>query len=446
MKARWIGGNEARLLENGEDYYPRVLRAIASARRQVLIETFILFEDKVGNELRRVLVEAGRRGVQIDLTVDGYGSSDLSAAFLSAITEAGARVHLFDPRPKIFGFRRNLFRRMHRKIVVVDGELAFVGGINFSADHLADFGPTAKQDYAVEVRGPIVGTIHRFTLLMLPRERRRTLREALGEWLERRREPECGPPPEGSALAAFVVRDNLAHRNDIEHQYRLAFRAARSYVCLANAYFFPGYRLLRDLRRAARRGVRVDLILQGEPDMPIVRIAARMLYAHLLRAGVRIHEYCERPLHGKVAVVDDEWATVGSSNLDPLSLSLNLEANLMLRDRAFAVDLRERLGRLIAGHCRAMEPGIARNSGLWRFVPGFVVFHVLRRFPKWATWLPAHEPQLKTIGLRPDDRGKELAEAAPRDGADRVDEQGCVRDGASPGNADRALSATGRLR
>jgi len=406
VKARWIGGNEARLLENGEEYYPRVFEAIASAHRQVLIETFILFEDKVGDELRRALVDAGRRGVQVDLTVDGYGSSDLTDAFLSTLTEAGVRVHVFDPRPKIFGFRRNLFRRMHRKIVVVERALrAFVGGINFSADHLADFGPMAKQDYAVEVRGPIVGMIHRFALRMLPRERRRSLRELLGGWLERRREraaSQAQAAPRDGVLAAFVVRDNGAHRNDIEHQYRVALRAARSYACLANAYFFPGYRLLRDMRRAARRGVRVDLILQGEPDMPIVRIAARMLYAHLLRAGVRIHEYCERPLHGKVAVVDDEWATVGSSNLDPLSLSLNLEANLMLRDRAFASELRRRLGCLIEEHCKAMEPGAARNSGLWRLVPGFVVFHVLRRFPKWATWLPTHEPRLHTVGMRPD--------------------------------------------
>ncbi|HEY0877470.1 MAG TPA: cardiolipin synthase ClsB [Zeimonas sp.] len=435
MKARWIGGNEARLLENGEAYYPRVLEAIASARRQVLIETFILFEDKVGRQLHDVLIEVGRRGVQVDLTVDGYGSSDLTSAFLSALTEVGVRVHMFDPKPKIFGLRRNLFRRMHRKIVVVDAEVAFVGGINFSADHLADFGPMAKQDYAVEVRGPIVAAIHGFALRMLPRERRRTLRERLGDWLERRREPadaqtRAGQRDEG-VLAAFVVRDNGTHRNDIEHQYRIAFRAARSYVCLANAYFFPGYRLLRDMRRAARRGVRVELILQGEPDMPIVRIAARMLYEHLLRAGVRIHEYCERPLHGKVAVVDDEWATVGSSNLDPLSLSLNLEANLMLRDRDFAVDLRQRLERLIAEHCMAMEPGIARNSGLWRLVPSFAVFHVLRRFPKWATWLPTHEPQLHTVGLRPDDGERSVAARVPNDGAERVDERGRTDPGAS---------------
>jgi len=404
-----------------------VFEAIAAARRQVLIETFILFEDKVGNELHRVLIEAARRGVQIDVTVDGYGSSDLTSEFLAALGEVGVRVHLFDPRPKIFGFRRNLFRRMHRKIVVIDAELAFVGGINFSADHLADFGPMAKQDYAVEVRGPIVAAIHRFVLGMLPRERRRTLRQLLGEWLERRRreaaERWSDARPGQGVLAAFVVRDNGVHRNDIERQYRIAFRAAQSYVCLANAYFFPGYRLLRDMRRAARRGVRVELILQGEPDMPIVRIAARMLYEHLLRAGGRIHEYCERPLHGKVAVVDDEWATVGSSNLDPLSLSLNLEANLMLRDRGFAMDLRRRLERLIEEHCKAMEPGGARNSGLWRLVPSFAVFHVLRRFPKGATWLPTHQPRLQTVGLRPDEGERSPgARASPDEAGPPADE------------------------
>jgi len=430
VKAQWIGGNEARLLENGEAYFPCVFEAIASARRQVLIETFILFEDKVGNELHRVLVEVGRRGVQVDLTVDGYGSSDLGEDFLGTLIDAGVRVHLFDPKPKIFGLRRNLFRRMHRKIVVVDAERAFVGGINFSADHLADFGPMAKQDYAVEVRGPIVGVIHRFALHTLPRDRRRSLREVLGQWLERRRERAAvasrAAARDDGVQAAFVVRDNGNHRNDIEHQYRIAFRAARSYVCLANAYFFPGYRLLRDMRRAARRGVRVDLILQGEPDMPIVRIAARMLYEHLLRAGVRIHEYCERPLHAKVAVVDDEWSTVGSSNLDPLSLSLNLEANLMLRDRAFAVELRQRLERLIAEHCKQMEPGVARNSGLWRLVPTFAVFHVLRRFPNWATWLPTHQPRLKSVGMRPDDRERSIGAAAAQDdpvGGERAAEE-----------------------
>src|SRR4029453_1234095 len=141
----------------------------------------------------------------------------------------------------------------------------------------------------------------------------------------------------------FVYRDNRDHRNDIERQYRGAIRSARREVTIAMAYFFPGYRLLKTLRHAPRRGVRVRLILQGPPDMPIVKTAAELLHSQLIQAGVEIHEYCKRPLHGKGAVIDDDWATVGSSNLDPLSLALNLEANVVIRDSAFNAVLNSRL-------------------------------------------------------------------------------------------------------
>ncbi|WP_228468646.1 phospholipase D-like domain-containing protein, partial [Achromobacter denitrificans] len=133
--------------------------AIAGAREEVLVETFILFDDAVGQEIQRALIEAGRRGVSVDLTVDGYGSDELDEAFIGAMTDAGIRVHIFDPRPRFLGVRTNVFRRMHRKIVAVDRRCAFVGGINFSADHLPDYGPEAKQDYAVRVEGPLAADI-----------------------------------------------------------------------------------------------------------------------------------------------------------------------------------------------------------------------------------------------------------------------------------------------
>jgi cardiolipin synthase len=191
-----------------------------------------------------------------------------------------------------------------------------------------------------------------------------------------------------------VVRDNTEHRTDIEHHYRIALRAARREVIIANAYFFPGYRLIKEMRRAARRGVRVCLVLQGQPDMPIVTVAARMLYDHLMRAGVQIFEYCERPLHGKVALADDEWATVGSSNLDPLSLSLNLEANVIVRGRAFNQGLRTTLERLMRENCKAIDPQRDMAHSWGRLGASYLAFHVLRRFPAWAGWLPAHQPRL----------------------------------------------------
>ena len=394
MRKAWISGNRFTLLENGEAFFPRVFEAIASARREVLLETFILYEDRVGKELHAVLLGAASRGVQINMTIDAFGSHGLPDGFIGALTAAGVRVHVFEPAPRLFR-RINYFRRMHRKLVVVDGERAFVGGINYSADHLADFGPEAKQDYAVEAEGPIVAHIHQF------------MREAIGEGGPRRRwfhryfaRPVIGTlPSAGSADAVFVWRDNGQNRDDIERQYRLGIRLARRRVTIANAYFFPGYTFLRELRKAARRGVEVTLILQGNPDMPIVQTAAAMLYHHLLRGGVRIYEYCERPLHGKVALVDEEWATVGSSNLDPFSLSLNLEANLMIRDREFNRALDAGLQKLMSS-CRRIEVADLKESHVWRQIRGFFLFHFLRRYPAWAGLLPAHAPRLASLPPR----------------------------------------------
>ncbi|OZI23408.1 cardiolipin synthase B [Bordetella genomosp. 9] len=394
MSARWIPGNAFKLLENGEAYYPRVFEVIEQAQAEVLVETFILFDDKVGQGLRRVLIAAAQRGVRVSLLIDGYGSESLSEEFLGGMLRAGVSVRVFDPRARVFGLRTNVFRRMHRKIVVVDGETAFIGGINFSADHLGDFGPQAKQDYAVEIQGPIVTEIHRFARRTVDPKKR-------GRWWPRRAQQNPAERHAGKAEAMFVVRDNVRHHTDIERHYRAAIRLAQHEVTIANAYFFPGYRLLRDLRNAAQRGVRVRLILQGEPDMPIVKVAAGMLYDHLTAAGVQIYEYCKRPLHGKVACVDGTWATVGSSNLDPLSLALNLEANVMIRDAEFASFLRERLEWLMENHCRHPEPAPPGSRKLRRLLWGIFVYHFLRRFPSWTGWLPAHKPRLLTVAPPP---------------------------------------------
>jgi cardiolipin synthase len=217
-------------------------------------------------------------------------------------------------------------------------------------------------------------------------------------WPFRRRTVAADPselPVAGDAQAMFVTRDNNEHRTDIERHYRIAIRAARKEVLIANAYFFPGYRLLRDLRRAARRGVQVDLILQGQPDMPWVRRATMLLYELLVRAGVHIHEFVERPLHAKVAVIDDEWATVGSSNLDPTSLSLNLEANVMVRDQAFARELRQALDGLIQNKCETVNlPRPGPLFSAWLAVRTTVVYHVLRRFPAWVSWTQSRPPRV----------------------------------------------------
>jgi cardiolipin synthase len=373
------------LLINGEQYYPRVFKAMAQAREEILLETFIIFDDKVGQQLQQVLIEAARRGVRVEVVVDGYGTADLPTAFTSAMTDVGVSFHAFDPQPRLVGLRTNLFRRLHRKIVVIDGERAFIGGINYGADHLGDFGAMAKQDYAVEVAGPVVAQVHAaskrlMSTVLQPPSAVRPVTE-----------------PAGASSAVLVERDNGLRSTDIENHYLEAFRGARQRIVVANAYFFPGYRLMRELRNAARRGVDVRLILQGQPDMRWVRALSRLLYNYLLRDGVAIHEYCQRPLHGKVALVDDEWATVGSSNLDPLSLSFNLEANLFIRDRAFNQQLNRHLQALACDQCKPVTLERMIRGYWWRAPLIFVCFHVIRHFPRIAGWFPAHRQRLRSV-------------------------------------------------
>ncbi|MCX8959645.1 cardiolipin synthase ClsB [Erwinia psidii] len=391
MNMPWRDGNRLQLLINGEAYFPAVFDAIARAQQTVLLETFILFEDDVGRQLHQVLLAAARRGVKVEMMVDGYGSDALSEAYISSLTSAGVRFISYDPRPLVFGMRTNIFRRLHRKIVVCDDRVAFVGGINFSAEHNVGFGPEAKQDYAVEVHGPVVDDITRYVRQALSTQ---AARKRWWHGRSRRRTQNATP---GGAQVMFVWRDNAEHRDDIEQHYIRMLRTAREEVIIANAYFFPGYHLLHEMRNAAQRGVRVKLIVQGKPDMPVVKVGAELLYNYLVGGGVQVYEYIRRPLHAKIALQDSAWSTVGSSNLDPLSLSLNLEANLMIHDPDFNQVMRDELNRLLASECRQVMADELPPQNGWQMVKNVVVFHFLRHFPAIAGWLPAHTPRLTLV-------------------------------------------------
>lgn len=207
------------------------------------------------------------------------------------------------------------------------------------------------------------------------------------------------PSGSGKVRVLLSLRDNNYNKHNIERHYQRAIRSAKKRIVIANAYFFPGYRMLHALRNAARRGVDVTLILQGQPDMPWVSVLSGFLYGYLMRGGVAIHEYCKRPLHGKIALIDDTWVTVGSSNLDPLSLALNLEANLIFDDRDFNELLYRHLQELTQSQCKPVTMKKVR-SGYWWRIPFIVMsFHFLRFFPAIAGWLPAHAPELELVQI-----------------------------------------------
>lgn len=359
----YSGGNELRLLKGGDELFPAQIEAIAAARHEVWIASYIFHNDRAGAATVAALRAAAARGVRVRVVVDGFGSKASLPWLSETLAGSGVALAVFRPIDRWWRWLQpGQLRRLHQKLCVVDGEQAFVGGINIIDDRMdLHHGETEQPrlDFAVALCGPAVQPVAQAARavwtrawlgrdfgeellalvrspepvrrlrrlarrLRMPRGRRRQ-REGGSEWMEL--SPVC---------AAFVLRDNLRQRRTIERAYIDAIRAAHERVDLISPYFYPGQAFRRALRDAARRGVQVRLLLQGKLDYRIAGMAAQALYAELLGHGVQIYEYTPAFLHAKVAVVDEAWATVGSSNIDPLSLLLNLEANVLVRDAAFA--------------------------------------------------------------------------------------------------------------
>ncbi len=361
------------LLKGAEGLFPALVEAIDGAAIEVLLETYIFDFERSAIAVAEALQRAAARGVRVRIVVDGVGTGDVPAEWQQRWREAGVAWRIFNPAQ---GWRLLLpgrWRRLHRKLCVVDADIAFCGGINLLDDYVdPNFGvlEQPRLDFAVRVTGPLVADVHDtmvrlWARLELARKARQhdldaTVRAArtaarAGADLA---DPGIAARPGRGVVAALVLRDNLRFRRRIESSYRLAIAQAQTEILIANAYFIPGVQLQRALLRAARRGVRITLLLQGRYEYFMQYHASRAVYAVLLKAGIHIIEYDPSFLHAKVAVMDaagGALATVGSSNLDPLSLLLAREANVFVRDDAFAAELRTHLMRAIDEQGRPID-------------------------------------------------------------------------------------------
>jgi cardiolipin synthase len=344
MKTEFVEGNNIRLLETGAAYFPALIAAIDAARIEIYLETYIFADDNTGRTVAMSLARAAQRGVAVRLLLDGFGARDFPDAFGDALLTAGVEVQVFRPEVARLELRRHRLRRLHRKLVVVDRHLAFVGGINVIDDMDTPRQVPPRFDYAVAIEGPLLPEIHHAVRHLWQLVRWASFRQRMPKPL-----PSPGPAaPCGNMAAVFVLRDNLRHRRDIEDAYLDAITGARREVVLACAYFLPGRRFRHALMDAARRRVRVIVLLQGKVEYVLLHYATQALYGSLIAAGVHIFEYRRSFLHAKVAVVDNQWATVGSSNIDPFSLMLAREANVVVRHSGFAKELRESLDLAMA--------------------------------------------------------------------------------------------------
>ena len=344
-----IPGNQITLLQNGKEFFPAVEAALDRAVHDIYLETYIFKNDAVGRRIAKALERAALRGVKTHVLVDGYGSFDLPKSMVDGLEAAGAMVLKFRPKTSPWTLRRRRLRRLHRKIVVVDRKIAFVGGINMVDDSGLPRRTPPRYDYAVRVEGPLVAEIYDSVGYVWSRVARTRLRDC---W--NRHGDDCAPliEPRGRMRSAFLVRDNILHRRDIEDAYLRAIEGAEFEIIIANAFFFPGLNFRHALMDAAARGVRVVLLLQGKVENRLLHYASHALYGDFLDGNIEIHEYHKSLMHAKVAVIDEQWATVGSSNLDPFSLLLSLEANVVVEDETFAKQLKRSLIRAIEADSR----------------------------------------------------------------------------------------------
>jgi cardiolipin synthase len=371
---RFRDGNSIDLLSNGEQYFQVLEREIDAAASEIYLETYIFEADATGDRITQALVRAAHRGVTVFLLVDGFGSRLFARNLQPRLHEAGVRSLVFRPESSLFRFRRTRLRRLHRKLAVVDRKVGFCGGINILDDMYVGGPDYPRFDYAVRVRGPLL-------LDMYAAVRAVWMRAA---WTYMRR-PRARPIdlqtdalPAGDRRAAFLVRDNFRHRHDIEQAYLAAISSAKSEVVIANAYFLPGKRFRHALCAAAGRGVRVVLLLQGRVEYFLVHYATRALFDQLLGAGVEIHEYQRSFLHAKVAVIDATWATVGSSNIDPVSLLLAREANVVVEDESFARELRDSLQAAITSGAKPVAREYAVKMNLTTRLMTWIAYGIVR--------------------------------------------------------------------
>jgi cardiolipin synthase len=352
----------AHLLIGGRDLFAAMVHAMERAQRSIAVETYIFDFRGSATAVAEALVRAALRGVRVHLLVDGVGTGQLPALWQRRFADAGVHWHVYSPLtgPDFWALSR--WRRLHRKLCVVDGHTAFCGGINLVDDGIDRNFPEGLQaprlDYAVQVHGQVASDMDDAAHQLWSRlEALRELKERdMGGALEALRSADQDFKSSARGSVQLVLRDNVRHRTRIESAYRKALASAQHDVVLASAYFFPSVRLKKSLLRAAQRGVRVRLLLQGRYEYFWPYRASRHLYAQLLAAGIEIYEYQASVLHAKVAVVDGQWATVGSSNLDPFSLLLAREANVVVREAAFAEALQASLDTAIVSGSVRVDP------------------------------------------------------------------------------------------
>lgn len=365
----FIDGNQIKLLRSGIEYFPALEQAIQNAVSEVYLQTYIYENDAAGARIGNALMQAARRGVSVNVLLDGFGSQNLPKSYIKTLTLAGVEVMFYRQKISPWTLKKNRLRRLHRKVAVIDQTIAFVGGINIIDDSNTPDQTPPRIDYAVKIEGDLLPAIASSAYRLWRRL----------AWMHLRRASHTKIKQSTHTLSrhlsrvTFVVRDNVLHRQDIEFAYLQAIQTAQSEIIIANAYFIPSRKFRTALLDAARRGVKVKLLLQGRKEY-FLMFSTHAFYTDFLKGGIEIYEYHKSFMHSKVAVVDHYWVTIGSSNIDPFSLLLAFEANIIVKDQNFANELHTDIELSIE------EGAIKISAEEW------VKGNILKRFTSWIAY------------------------------------------------------------
>lgn len=347
IKTNFTLHNKALLVRGGKDYFSALNEMIDNAKKSIQLQVYIFDEDETGKEVASRLIDAANRGVQVQVLLDGYASRGLSVMFKNRIRENGIRLRFFEPILK--GWNFYFGRRLHHKVVVCDGIVAMVGGINISDRYNDTPGSPAWLDWAIKVEGEIPYELYKLCnqyYASKPEDQLALSRQEIIKKLN------------GRLHCPIRIRRNdwVMGRNQISASYMEMFRDARQEIIIMSSYFIPSLFFRNNIIKALKRGVKIKLILAGISDVGIAKHAERYLYRWAVRHGIELYEYKHNILHGKIAVADGKMVTIGSYNINDISALASIELNLDVEDSVFSNVVDQQLKNIIQNECRRISP------------------------------------------------------------------------------------------
>jgi cardiolipin synthase A/B len=375
--------NSIELIRGGKDFFSKLEELINKAELCIQIQVYIFDEDTTGSTIAAALMNASKRGIKVYLLVDGYASQSLSNSFVRKLRNAGIYFKFFEP---LFRSRHFYFgRRMHQKIIVIDGLYALVGGVNIADRYNEINGIPAWIDYALFIEGEVAFQLHKSSLNYWKTE-------SLSKDLVPANDFSLSISPDKQCSVRLRRNDWVKGKHEIWRSYFNLFSHAEQSITIMCSYFLPGYELRRQLNKASKRGVKTKVILAGPSDVMLAKYAERYLYDWMLRNNIEIYEYQPTILHAKLAIADNHWMTIGSFNVNNISAYASSEINVDVRNRPFVSSVNQELEVIIQNDCvRITKKNFATNATLFRRFLQKSSYEVIRMILNLSTFYFKHE-------------------------------------------------------